>query len=213
MDITGAGDVARAVDVAGAVEVAVVDTALLPISTAEGMDPGQAYTRVAGEIPAERFDWQTVSADWTSAVTAARTALAHQLLGGARWMLAQARRHAIDRVQFGRPVASFQAIRHKLAECLVQIEGASSVAEACARHPDPLLAALAKSLAGRAAHTTATHTQQVLAGIGFTDEHRFHLWFKRMLVLDTLFGSSSSLPTEIGRQLLTRGRAPRLVQL
>ena len=128
-------------------------------------------------------------------------------------MLAEARQHAIDRVQFGRPVASFQAIRHKLAESLVQIEGATSVSQRCLGDPNPLLAALAKSLAGQAARTTATHAQQVLAGIGFTAEHRFHYWLKRMLVIDTLFGSASSLPEEIGCQLLSQGTAPRLIQL
>ena len=109
-------------------------------------------------------------------------------------MLAEARQHAIDRVQFGRSVASFQSIRHKLAESLVQIEGAASVAGICLENPDPLLAALAKSLAGQAARTTATHAQQVMAGIGFTAEHRFHLWLKRMLVIDTLFGSAARSP-------------------
>ena len=53
----------------------------------------------------------------------------------------------------------------------------------------------------------------MLAGIGFTAEHRFHYWLKRTLVLDTLFGSSKSLPTEIGRDLLIYGTVPRLIQL
>ena len=140
-------------------------------------------------------------------------ALAHQLIAGARWMLAEARQHALDRVQFGRPVASFQAIRHKLAESLALIEGAASVAEACLYDPDPMLAGLAKSLAGQAALTTAAHAQQVLAGMGFTAEHRFHLWLKRTLVLDVLFGSANWLPTEIGRDLLIFGTVPRLIQL
>ena len=129
-------------------------------------------------------------------------ALAHQLIGASRWMLDAARTHAIDRTQFGRSVASFQAVRHKLAESLVAIEGADSVAGACTDDVDPLLAAVAKSLAGKAARTTATHAQQVLAGIGFTTDHEFHLWLKRTLVVDTVFGSASSIPTEIGYALL-----------
>ena len=87
------------------------------------------------------------------------------------------------------------------------------MAGACLHDPDPMLAALAKSLAGQAARTTATHAQQVLAGIGFTAEHRFHYWLKRMLVVDTLFGSASSIPAEIGHHLLSEGTAPRLIQL
>jgi alkylation response protein AidB-like acyl-CoA dehydrogenase len=150
-------------------------------------------------------------------VAAARVALAHQLIASSRWMLDAARTHAIDREQFGRPVASFQAVRHKLAESLVAIEGADSVTGACTIQVggdvDPLLAAVAKSLAGKAARTSATHAQQVLAGIGFTTDHEFHLWLKRTLVVDTVFGSASSIPTELGDALLAAGTAPRLLEL
>lgn len=180
---------------------------------ATGVDPAHPYRSLSVRVAAHFLTPLEAEGSWEAAVTAARTALAHQLIAGARWMLAEARQHALDRVQFGRPVASFQAIRHKLAESLAQIEGAASVAAACLHNPDPMLAALVKSLAGQAALTTATHAQQVLAGIGFTAEHRFHLWLKRMLVVDTLFGSASSLPTEIGQDLLTRGTTPRLIQL
>ena len=190
-----------------------VDASSLRRPAAGGVDPQNAYRRVSMEVPADAVTPLKTEAAWESAVTAARAALACQLIAGARWMLAQARQHALDRVQFGRPVASVQSIRHKLAESLVQIEGAASVAEACWRDPDLLLAGLAKALAGQAALTAAAHAQQVLAGIGFTAEHRFHLRLKQVLVIDTLFGSARSLPAEIGRDLLIRGTAPRLIQL
>lgn len=209
----GATTAVMAVEANGSVTISTADAQLLQGSVAGGVDPGRAYRRVSVEIPAKALVPTTASGSWELAVAAARVALAHQLLGGARWMLGEARQHAIDRAQFGRPVASFQAIRHKLAESLVQIEGAGSVAEACLDDPNPLLAALAKSLAGQAANTTAAHAQQVLAGIGFTAEHRFHYWLKRMLVVDTLFGSASSLPAEIGHHLLSQGTVPRLIQL
>ncbi|MDE0614405.1 MAG: acyl-CoA dehydrogenase family protein [bacterium] len=180
---------------------------------ATGVDPAHAYRHLSVRVAAHFLTPSEAEGNWEAAVAAARVALAHQLIAGARWMLAEARQHALDRVQFGRPVASFQSIRHKLAESLAQIEGAASVAKACLHDPDPLLARLAKSLAGQAAITTATHAQQVLAGMGFTAEHRFHLWLKRMLVVDTLFGSANSLPAEIGKDLLTRGTVPRLIQL
>src|SRR5262249_43292406 len=98
-------------------------------------------------------------------------------------------------------------------DALVEIEGAASVASACDDGSDPLMAALAKSLAGFAALTTARHAQQVLAGIGFTTEHPFQLSLKRVLVVDTLFGSASSLPEEIGFDLIARGAVPRLIEL
>jgi alkylation response protein AidB-like acyl-CoA dehydrogenase len=192
------------------------------------LDPGSAYRRLVMDLPADAFGSFGVGAEtnrssfgvgagtnraWDGAVAAGRVALAHQLIGGARWMLDAARTHAVDREQFGRSVASFQAVRHKLAESLVAIEGAASVTNACNDDVDPLLAALAKSLAGKAARTTATNAQQVLAGIGFTTDHEFHRWLKRTLVIDTVLGSSSSIPTEIGAELLARGGAPRLLEL
>lgn len=195
------------------IDFAAADAGLLQGPAVDGIDPGRAYRRVDVEVAADDVEPTATGGTWESAVAAARMALAHQLVGGARWMLAEARQHASDRVQFGSPVASFQAIRHKLAESLVQIEGAASVAGAGIEDPDPLLAALAKSLAGQAARTTAAHAQQVLAGIGFTAEHRFHYWLKRMLVVDTLFGSANSLPAEIGHDLLLQGFAPRIIQL
>ncbi len=78
----------------------------------------------------------------------------------------------LDRVQFGRPVASFQAIRHRLAETLVAVEGAEATLVAAAAEPDDLSFLLAKAAAGQAALITAArHCQQVLGGIGFTAEH------------------------------------------
>ena len=191
------------------VSVAVHD---LRPSEAVGLDPTGAHLRVGGE-PSDHH-LVAGSVDWERAVRNARVALAAQLVAISRWMLAEARQHAVDRVQFGRPIANFQALRHKMAESLVQIEGAAAVLAHCVDDEcDPLLAALAKSLAGRAFRTTAAHAQQILAGIGFTTDHRFHLWLKRGLVIDTLFGSARTLPAEIGAALLARGEAPRLVDL
>lgn len=194
-------------------ELAVLEAGFLHNLEVSGVDPAHAYRHVSIRVRSDFVSSLEAEGSWEAASTAARVALAHQLIAGARWMLAEARQHALDRVQFGRPVASFQSIRHKLAESLALIEGAASVADACLRDPDPLLAGLAKSLAGQAALTTAAHAQQVLAGMGFTAEHRFHLWLKRTLVLDVLFGSANWLPTEIGRDLLIYGTAPRLIEL
>ena len=194
-------------------ELLTFDASWLRNWTVPGVDPANSYRHLSARIRPDMLTPLEIQGSWEAATTTARMALAHQLIGGARWMLAEARQHAMDRVQFDRPVASFQAIRHKLADSLVLIEGAASVARAALHDPDPMLAALAKSLAGQAALTTANHAQQVLAGIGFTAEHRFHLWLKRMLVLDALFGSARYFSTEIGRDLLIFGTVPRLVQL
>ncbi len=142
-----------------------------------------------------------------------RHAIGWWLVGAGRAMLTLARQHALDRAQFGRPVASFQAIRHRLAETLVAIEGAEATLVAAAAEPDELSFLLAKAAAGQAALTAARHCQQVLGGIGFTAEHALHRHVKRALVLDGLLGSSRELTREAGETLRAKGFAPRLAQL
>jgi alkylation response protein AidB-like acyl-CoA dehydrogenase len=141
-------------------------------------------------------------------------------------MLALARSHALDRVQFGRPLASFQAVRHRLAETLVALEGAEAAlaaADALAGASaagglagaggDELAALLAKAAAGQAALTAARHCQQVLGGIGFTAEHGLNRHVRRALVLDGLLGSARELTREAGARLVAERSAPRLVDL
>jgi hypothetical protein len=143
----------------------------------------------------------------------ARRAVGWWLVGSARAMLALARQHALDRVQFGRPIAGFQAVRHRLAETLVAIEGAEATLGLPGDDSPDLTAMLAKAAAGKAALTAARHCQQVLGGIGFTEEHDLHLHVKRALVLDGLLGSSKELARKAGAGLRARGSAPRLAQL
>jgi hypothetical protein len=143
-------------------------------------------------------------------LAAGRRALGWWLVGTSRAMLALARQHALDRVQFGRPVASFQAVRHRLAETLVAIEGAEATLQSAS---DEIGSVLAKAAAGQAALTAARHCQQVLGGIGFTAEHDLHRHVKRALVLDGLLGSARELSREVGARLRTTGSAPRLVDL
>ncbi|MEV7015940.1 acyl-CoA dehydrogenase family protein [Streptomyces sp. NPDC093991] len=152
-----------------------------------------------------------VTAGGSLPVAAGRRALGWWLLGTGRAMLALARRHVLDRHQFGRPLASFQALRHRLAETYVALEGAEAVLTAA--EDDDVSALLAKAVAGRAALTAARHCQQALGGIGFTAEHDLHRHVKRALVLDGLLGSARDLTREAGSVLLREGRAPRLVEL
>jgi hypothetical protein len=142
-----------------------------------------------------------------------RHALGWWLVGAGRAMLSLARQHALDRMQFGKPVASFQAIRHRLAETLVAVEGAEATLIAAAAEPDDLAFLLAKAAAGQAALTAARHCQQVLGGIGFTAEHELHRHVKRALVLDGLLGSARELTREAGATLRSRQYAPRLANL
>jgi hypothetical protein len=151
----------------------------------------------------------------SAALHAGWRALGWWLVGTSRAMLSLARQHAVDRVQFGRHISSFQAIRHRLAETLVAIEGAEATLQAATECDDQqgLACMLAKAAAGQAALTSARHCQQVLGGIGFTAEHPLHHHIKRSLILDGLLGSSRELTREAGKAVVAAGSAPRIAQL
>ena len=104
-------------------------------------------------------------------------------------------------------------MRHRLADVLVAVESLEAALTAARETPSPETAALAKAIAGRTAHTVARHCQQVLAGIGFTTEHRFHRFLKRILALEGLFGSADAIVLDVGRRLLAARRVPTLIEL
>ncbi|MGC7101480.1 acyl-CoA dehydrogenase family protein [Amycolatopsis lurida] len=168
----------------------------------------QAGTTLDGELPLRRATG--ADSGQPLPLAAGRRALGWWLTGTARAMLALARTHALDRSQFGKPLAAFQAVRHRLAETLVAVEGAEATLTTA---DDDLGSLLAKAAAGKAALTAARHCQQVLAGIGFTAEHDLHRHMRRALVLDGLLGSARELTREAGATLREHGAAPRLVHL
>ena len=202
-----------AAGVGAAPVVATVRTADLTVRAVGGIDPASGLVEVTGD--GIRFEEHADAAEdsWAATVVLARLALGYEILGAARTMLALAREHAVDRIQYGRPISMFQAVRHRLAETLVAIEAADAVVTATRETPSPELAAIAKALAGRGARTVARHCQQVLAGIGFTAEHPFHRYYRRILVLDQLFGSAHALTQELGDELLRSRRLPALLPL
>jgi hypothetical protein len=173
-----------------------------------GIDPALGLVEVTGDLPAN-----VRSSSWPDAVAAGQRALAHELVGASRTMLDLAREHAVERIQFGRPIAAFQAVRHRLAETLVAIEAADAALDASWEFQSPTTAALAKAVAGRSARIVARHCQQVLAGIGFTTEHPFHRYLRRVLVLDGLFGDARTLTHSLGEELLRTQRLPPLLPL
>jgi hypothetical protein len=166
---------------------------------------GDAGAALDGDLPL-----RVVRAGDPVPLAAGRRALGWWLVGTGRAMLSLARTHALDRVQFGRRLAAFQAVRHRLAETLVAIEGAEATLVAAG---DDLGSLLAKAAAGRAALTAARHCQQILGGIGFTEEHELHRHVRRALVLDGLLGSARELTREAGALLCEQRSAPRLVNL
>lgn len=120
-----------------------------------------------------------------STLQVAAAALAAEQVGGAQRVLDNAVEYAKNRVQFGRPIGSFQAIKHKCADMLLDVESAKSAAYYAAwaaqelNEELPVAASLAKSFCSEAYFHCAAENIQIHGGIGFTWEHHAHLYFKR----------------------------------
>jgi hypothetical protein len=195
----------------GALVVATVDAAALQLDAVDGIDPAYGAVVVGGSATPSSV--APAQAAWSSAIQAGQVALAYELIGASRQMLALAREHALSRVQGGGLIARYQAVRHRLAETLIAIEGAASAAEAYWINDDPAAAPIAKAVAGQAARITSRHAQQVLAGMGFTAEHAFHHFFKRTRMLDQLLGPAQLLTRELGEQIIATAELPTFLPL
>ena len=124
----------------------------------------------------------------------AAIALAAEQVGGAQRVLDASVEYAKTRIQFGRPIGSFQAIKHKCADMLLEVESAKSAAYyaawAAAEDSDelPVVASLSKSYCSEAYFHAAAENIQIHGGIGFTWEHPAHLYFKRAKSSELLLG-------------------------
>jgi alkylation response protein AidB-like acyl-CoA dehydrogenase len=129
------------------------------------------------------------------------------LLGCARRCLDMSVGYAKVREQFGQPIGAFQAIRHRLAEMLVEVENAHVATYYAAwavdaQAEDALLAAsVAKAYAGEAARKVCGEAIQIHGGIGFTWEYDLHLYVKRAKALEAQYGDADHHRELIVRQL------------
>jgi hypothetical protein len=207
-----AADLLVVCECGGAVEQLVLASGRARVAAVGGIDPHLGLHTVSidtaevSAVPAE-------PGVWDAAIAAARRALAHQIAGACRTMLDQARSHAVERVQFGRPIAHFQAVRHRLADTLVAIEALEATLVAAWDEPGAMTAALAKASAGQTARTVGAHCQQVLAGIGFTTDHPFHRFLKRTMALEGLFGHADDIVLDLGRALVAERHVPTVIEL
>jgi len=134
------------------------------------------------------------AAPFAKTMRQAAVCLANEMVGGAERLRQSALDYANLRVQFGRTIASFQSMKHKQADMLVDVELAKSAAyyaAAAASEDDPdlpALASLAKACAADAYMQTAIHTIQIHGGIGFTWDNDTHLWFKRAKSSEVFLG-------------------------
>lgn len=146
---------------------------------------------VPGTLVGAEGGWPALAEAVAPAVT---LAVAAEAVGSAETCLWSAVSYAKDRVQFGREIGSFQAIKHALAEVAVGLDDARSALEhaqwAANQQPDalPLAAAVAAATATEVDLRASAEHIQVHGGIGFTWEHRAHLYFRRARSNAALFG-------------------------
>ncbi|HVV77215.1 MAG TPA: acyl-CoA dehydrogenase family protein [Mycobacteriales bacterium] len=137
----------------------------------------------------------------------ASVALALESVGGAQRCLDMAVEYAKVRVQFGRPIGSFQAVKHRCADMLVDVEGAKSAAYyaawcAAERNDElPISASLAKAFCTEIYAKAAADNIQVHGGIGFTWEHPAHLYLKRAKSSELLLGDPATHRDRLGAHL------------
>ncbi|XVQ14935.1 acyl-CoA dehydrogenase family protein [Spirillospora sp. CA-255316] len=140
----------------------------------------------------------------------AAVAIAAEQAGGAARVLEMAVEYAKTRVQFGRPIGSFQAVKHKLADMHIDVETARSAAyhgmwAAAGKAPGlPEAANLAKACCGDAFVRAAAENVHVHGGIGVTWEHPAHLYLKRAHSSQVLFGHAAHHRRRLAQRLLAR---------
>ena len=147
------------------------------------------------------------------AFRAGALACAAQLLGAGRALLAASVRHAGQRIQFGRPVGAFQAVKHHLADVAIGLEFARPLLDAAAIASPPVTASRPgtcrprRSPAPSAARRAARAALQVHGAIGYTEEHDLHLWLMKVRALAGAWGSQAEHRARIMAEL-TAPEAP-----
>jgi acyl-CoA dehydrogenase-like protein len=204
---------------ADGVRLAVAAASEFTVTPLPSLDPEADWYAVAGRTPAARYDGSA----WVPAVAAAHRALAAEIIGVAERALELAVEHTSTRRQFNAPIAAFQAVRHRLADCYVAIAAARALLAASfgddAESPAvaAVAAAAAKARAGRAHQTVSASAVQVCGAMGATLEHPLHGYVNRGAVLDGLLGSTAELTAELGAMIratiTSGGEIPLLVEV
>ncbi|WP_172831668.1 acyl-CoA dehydrogenase family protein [Mycobacterium asiaticum] len=159
---------------------------------------GLDRTRKIARVQFDGAPAEAIGADGAAANFLARTSdlaivvLAAEQVGAAQRCLDMAVDNAKNRIQFGRPIGSFQAIKHRCADMLVQVEGARSAASHAAdvagTDGGPTAASVAKMVCSEAFLQVALDNMRIHGGIGFTWEHDAHLFVRRAKATQLIFG-------------------------
>jgi len=194
----------------------VVPLSELRTTAAAGFDPDGAWQRIHGDL---REDGVTTigAADWARAMTLVRLSLGSEMLGVATQINSLAIEHVSARHQFGKPLGSFQTIRHRLAESHVAIRAAKTILDlgwtaAATNTITPehvgVYAVAAKAMAGRAFESAGRNANQVCGGMGLTAEHPLPVLVRRGSALNVLLGDPTDLTAAIGYALCAAEALP-----
>jgi alkylation response protein AidB-like acyl-CoA dehydrogenase len=176
-----------------------------PLETMD-MTRKQASVGFSGVTPVDRLEGDTVGVV-DRLYDIAAVMLAFEQVGGAQRCLEMSVDYAKERVQFGRAIGSFQAVKHQCADMLVGVEAARSAALyagwalATGDSDLPVAAALAKARCSAAFYEAASESIQIHGGIGFTWEHDAHLYFKRAKTDQLLFGGPEEWRAKLADRL------------
>lgn len=165
----------------------------------KSMDPTRKLARLEFNAVEAKLlgEAGAAAAPFNKTMTEATICLAAEMVGGAERLREDALAYAMMRVQFGRAIASFQSMKHKSADMLLEVELAKSAAYYAAAALDDgdsdivAIASLAKASASDTYLQTAIHAIQIHGGIGFTWDNDTHLWFKRAKSSEVLFGDAN----------------------
>ena len=180
------------------------------ISVERSVDRARELGRVSFEADAQYQMRQDVDTTALFVLARERAALgtAAQLIGLSRRMLDMAVQYAKDREQFGKPIGAQQAIKHRLANALIEQEFARPTVyragwSMATSAPDAdINVSLAKIYAGQAAKFVAKEALQVHGAIGYTIECDLHMWMKRAWALAAVHGDAAYHRERVGRHIL-----------
>ena len=193
-------DSADVIVIAGPDGAVLVERSAAEVEPFESMDPTRRFARVRVE------GGDPLPGDLDAAVDRIATAVAAESVGVAQRAMEMAVEYARDRKQFDRPIGAYQAVSHRCAQMLLEVEGARSgtyYAAWCAdSEPETrtLAASLAKAYASDAGWRVCTSSLQVHGGIGFTWEHDLHFFLKRAKTNSLMFGSAAEHRERVAQQ-------------
>jgi alkylation response protein AidB-like acyl-CoA dehydrogenase len=195
-------------DAAGLVLIAGPDAVRLAVPGARhrSVDPARSLSEVSGREVLARGP--AAAAAVARAREAGTLACAAQLLGAGRALLEASVRHAGQRIQFGRPVGTFQAVKHQLADVAIGLEFARPLLNAAAAAPTARDVSAAKVACTDAARRAARAALQVHSAIGYTQELDLHLWLTKVRALAGAWGSQAEHRARVMAAIAADGGLP-----